>query len=64
MIFAVNQFRVEIFEKKTCPECGKVIQTTKMLTEHMKRVHEFETPDRKKRKTLSLKRIKIVVVKR
>ena len=44
MIFVVNQFSVEIFEKKTCSECGKVIQTTKMLTEHMKRIHLLKTP--------------------
>ena len=55
MIFVVNQFSVEIFEKKPCPECGKVIQTTKMLTEHMIRIHELETPNHKKREILSLK---------
>ena len=38
-----------IRRKNPCPECGKVIQNTKMLTEHMIRVHEFETPDRKKK---------------
>ena len=36
--------------KKPCPECGKVIQTTKMLTEDMKGIHELETPDHKKGK--------------
>ena len=54
MIFVVNQFSVEIFEKP-CPECGKVIQTIKMLTEHMIRIHELETPNHNKREILSLK---------
>ena len=39
----VNQFSVEIFEKNPGPECGKVIQTTKMLTEHMKRSLDLMT---------------------
>ena len=43
MIFVVNQFSVETLEK-TCSECGKIIQATKMLTEHMKRIHELKTP--------------------
>ena len=40
----VNQFSVEIFEKKTCPECGKVIQPTEKLMEHMVSIHELKTP--------------------
>ena len=53
MIIVVNQFSFEIFQKP-CPECGKVIQTTKMLTEHMIRIHELETPDHKKRENFVL----------
>ena len=34
----VKQFSIEIFEKP-CPECGKVIQPTEKLMEHIVSIH-------------------------